>query len=224
MSFNKYIIIKVDFLVNLINNIIGGINMNEILHTPWGNARINSEGYYRITSKKEDNYKKFLHRLIWEDFYGCKIPDGYIIHHKNGNKLDNCILNLQLMRNSDHSKLHNSGENHPFFNIKRPEHSKKMSGENHPNYNKTLPEEIKQKISKSKTGIPHSEEAKLKMSKSRNTTGYYRVSKKKDKTCKQGFLWQYRYYEKGKQKSIKRISIKKLEEEVKARGLEWRQL
>ena len=70
--------------------------MNEVLHTKFGNAKINCRGYLAITSRKEGNNAKKLHRLMWEDFYG-EIPEGYVIHHKNGNKLDNCILNLQLM-------------------------------------------------------------------------------------------------------------------------------
>lgn len=86
-----------------------------ILQTKFGSVNI-YDNYYVIISSKEGNKNKKLHRLIWEDFYNCKIPDGYIIHHKNGNKLDNCILNLQLMRESVHKKLHSVGENHPMYN------------------------------------------------------------------------------------------------------------
>lgn len=98
--------------------------MNETLHTKWGAAKIDSKGYYRITSIKEGNRDKLLHRLIWEDFYGCEIPKGYIIHHKNGNKLDNCILNLQLMSRADHNTLHKTGETHT-------EESKRKMSESH---------------------------------------------------------------------------------------------
>lgn len=96
--------------------------MNKILHTKFGKAKIydKGDGYYMIISKKEGNDKRKLHHLIWEDFYGCKIPEGYDIHHRNFNKLDNCILNLQLMRHGDHMSLHMSNRNH--------------KGENNPNY------------------------------------------------------------------------------------------
>lgn len=67
-----------------------------------------------------------------------------------------------------------------------------------------------------------SEEHKIELSKSQNTTGYYRVHKQKRKLCKQGFSWRYNYYEDGKQKHIDSVDIKKLEEKVKAKGLEWR--
>lgn len=84
--------------------------MNEILHTKFGKAKIDDDGYYIIISYKEGNRHKRLHRLIYEDFYGCKIPKGYQIHHKNGNKLDNCILNLQLIKPSEHTRLHNGNQ------------------------------------------------------------------------------------------------------------------
>lgn len=126
--------------------------------------------------------------LIWEDFYGCKIPNGYVIHHKNKNKLDNCVLNLQLMRKTDHDKLHKSEGNHP------------NCGSNFP--------------------IEH----RLNISKSRNTTGYFRVCKEENKGVKQGFVWRYKYYKNGKSKSFVSVSLKTLEERVKAKGLEWRKL
>lgn len=81
------------------------------LNTKYGIATLDNHGYYWITSRKEGNHHKFLHRLIWEDFYGFKIPKGFHIHHKNGICTDNCILNLQLIREYDHYIHHNLGEN-----------------------------------------------------------------------------------------------------------------
>ena len=81
--------------------------MNTKIHTKYGTATINQAGYYVITSRKEGNFSKYLHVLIWEDYYNTKKPQGYVIHHKNHNKKDFCILNLQLMRDSDHRTLHN---------------------------------------------------------------------------------------------------------------------
>ena len=77
---------------------------------------------------------------------------------------------------------------------------------------KEFSEETKKKISK-------------KMGESRNTSGYLNVSKMKKKECKQGFIWRYFYYdETGKRKAIKNVSIKKLEEKVKSKGLKWMKL
>ena len=41
----------------------------------------------------------FVHRLVWMYVYG-EIPDGYDINHKNGDKSDNRIDNLELMTRS----------------------------------------------------------------------------------------------------------------------------
>lgn len=81
------------------------------LNTKYGVARLDNDGYYWITSRKEGNHCKYLHRLIWEDFYGFEIPKGYHIHHKNSIKTDNCILNLQLLPEYEHYLTHNYGEN-----------------------------------------------------------------------------------------------------------------
>lgn len=68
----------------------------------------------------------------------------------------------------------------------------------------------------------HTIESKTQISKSRNTTGYYGVCKKKSKTAKQGFLWVYAYYDENhKRRTISRVDLKKLEEEVKKRNLTW---
>ncbi len=81
--------------------------MEEVLNSKYGTAKIDRGKYYRISSGKEGNNGKYLHRLLFEEFYG-EIPDGFIVHHKNGNRFDNCILNLQLMKKSTHDNLKNS--------------------------------------------------------------------------------------------------------------------
>lgn len=74
--------------------------------TPFGNASRNTNGRYRITSRKEGNKGKLLHRLIWEDFYGKPIPKGYEIHHKDGNPINNDIRNLQCCESFKHNRFH----------------------------------------------------------------------------------------------------------------------
>jgi len=174
----------------------------EVLHTKWGNAKINHNlGYYQISSQKEGNYGKYLHRLIFEKFYGNEIPKGFIIHHKNGDKTDNCILNLQLMKLSEHMRMHHTGENHY-------------------NYGGTLSDEHKRKIGNSRRGIKHSEEAKRKISNS-STKNYARVVK--HGTTKQGKQYYTILY---KRKMIKSsITPKKLfdwfEENYPNERIEW---
>lgn len=54
-----------------------------------------------------DGRKTFLHRYIWEIKKG-EIPKGYIVHHKDGNKLNNKIRNLECISRSSHNKCHKS--------------------------------------------------------------------------------------------------------------------
>lgn len=58
----------------------------------------------------------------------------------------------------------------------------------------------------------------------KNTTGYYHVSKTKEKRTKQGFTFVYTYKQNGKKKTISSVDIKKLEKEVKKRGLVWKKI
>ena len=94
----------------------------KFIETRFGRARLNDYGYYRISSKKEGNKGKLLHRLIFEEFYNIELPSHVEIHHEDGNKTNNEIWNLVPMTKSEHMYLHQSGENHRLFGKK---HSKK---------------------------------------------------------------------------------------------------
>lgn len=47
----------------------------------------------------------FLHRAIWEDHHG-PVPDGYEIHHKDENKLNNSVDNLECLPTGEHRGIH----------------------------------------------------------------------------------------------------------------------
>jgi len=47
----------------------------------------------------------YEHRLVWWRAHG-EIPDGFDVHHINGDKRDNCIKNLRAMSRSEHARLH----------------------------------------------------------------------------------------------------------------------
>lgn len=49
-----------------------------------------------------------LHRLVMEHFLGRYLEKHEIVHHIDGNKLNNTIENLELMTLDDHAKLHAS--------------------------------------------------------------------------------------------------------------------
>lgn len=48
----------------------------------------------------------YEHHLVWEKETGLPVPDGCIIHHKDHNKHNNVISNLQMMSIKEHSSLH----------------------------------------------------------------------------------------------------------------------
>ena len=79
------------------------------IKTKFGTATINSDGYYEISSVKEGNHDKILHRLIYEDFYNVKLSSNVHVHHHNRNKLDNCVFNLRALPAKDHARLHHTG-------------------------------------------------------------------------------------------------------------------
>ena len=81
------------------------IQPNDTLHTKFGTAKIVGD-YFKITSGKEGNNNKGLHRLIYEDFYDVELPTEIDIHHKDNDKLNNCICNLEALTHADHSASH----------------------------------------------------------------------------------------------------------------------
>lgn len=52
---------------------------------------------------------KRLHRLIYERYVG-PIPEGYDVHHIDGNSLRNCLSNLLFIEHGEHTRLHKLGE------------------------------------------------------------------------------------------------------------------
>ena len=65
--------------------------------------RISKRGYWMIYVPDRGNIKE--HHYVWEQFKG-NIPEGYVIHHINHDRLDNRIENLQMMTNGEHTRLH----------------------------------------------------------------------------------------------------------------------
>ena len=105
------------------------------------------DGYYECKGMR-------LHRYIWEKYNGCKIPEGYIIHHKNENKKDNDLSNLELMTKSNHTRLHSTGKHHNLGTTLSEEHKQKLSDNNSRYWaGKTFSEEHKEKIGEAKKGI-----------------------------------------------------------------------
>ena len=83
------------------------------------------------------NGKNMQHsRYVWEQVNG-PIPTGQMIHHKNGNKKDDRLENLQLMTYKKHNQHHVTGRTPWNKGKKCPNISKSKIG------HKVLPEQIK---------------------------------------------------------------------------------
>ena len=79
-------------------------------YTPW-----NYEGNGRLKRK----FKRFNGKLILNSHFVwlkhnklTKVPKGYVIHHKDGDSLNDKIENLILMEDIEHRKLHNRKAGH----------------------------------------------------------------------------------------------------------------
>ena len=61
-------------------------------------------GYLEVTVG--ENKFRLLHVVIMEKIIGRRLYSNECVHHKDGNKLNNDVCNLELMTKSEHSRLH----------------------------------------------------------------------------------------------------------------------
>lgn len=67
---------------------------------------LRNNGYYGRTSGK----RTLLHRDVWESEVG-PIPEGYDIHHKDEDRTNNSIENLECLPKSEHTRLYSPHNN-----------------------------------------------------------------------------------------------------------------
>lgn len=65
-------------------------------------TRDDRTGYYLNST-----IRKRMHRYVWEHYYG-EIPRGGQIHHKDKDRSNNDISNLQLVQASKHAAMHST--------------------------------------------------------------------------------------------------------------------
>lgn len=219
--------------------------------TKYGTIYFDKKRGYRISSLKEGNKDKLLHRLIWEDHYG-KIPQDCYIIFKDGDKTNFQLSNLELKKKQDSidtefgkgylikgyiyvndKPLHHLvWEKH--YGKKVPKgyqihHKDKNKTNNDINNLQLISASEHTRLHMSTENNPHygkelKLDHKIAISKTRNSTGFFRVSKQYSDKFKQGFTYRYRYYENGKQKEIISVNLDKLREKVLSKNLEWKEL
>jgi len=72
-------------------------------------VELNGRGFYKCpeTGYWKSRYPsaEYLHRAVWKHHNGT-IPDGYHIHHKDHDRSNNDISNLEMVEASEHAKHH----------------------------------------------------------------------------------------------------------------------
>jgi hypothetical protein len=106
----------------------GGVIFYDV--EPYRIERLTKEGYLSIRgSINGKRYSGFAHRLIWQ-YYNGDIINGLTINHKDGNKTNNVLENLELatyLEQSKHSRevlgniIDQYGEKNPSFKLKDSE-------------------------------------------------------------------------------------------------------
>ena len=69
-----------------------------------GFERLSAKGYVEI---KTANGFRRKHVFVMESHIGRRLEIEEVVHHKDRNKLNNEIANLELMTHADHTILHN---------------------------------------------------------------------------------------------------------------------
>jgi hypothetical protein len=95
------------------------------------------------------------HYYVWWKYRKLRVPPGHILHHKDGNKLNNKVGNLRVMTAGAHTTLHKTG--HEVTASMRARISAAAG---------SISDETRAKMSTAKLGKKLSAETRAKMSES----------------------------------------------------------
>jgi hypothetical protein len=78
---------------------------NKKLSLPSGQY-LSNDGYVVLSKTKDGRKEIKYHRYLMEEHLGRRLLPTEIVHHINGDKLDNLIENLQVMSRTEHNLVH----------------------------------------------------------------------------------------------------------------------
>lgn len=146
-----------------------------------------------------------VHKILMWTKFGWRDTKIWDIHHKDENKLNNSIDNLEFLSKSEHTKLHKTGK-------KRTEETKIKISESHKGKKHPHSEETKIKISESLKGKTLSKETKIKISE--NSSHYWKGKKRTEESKR-------KMSEAHKGKTHSEETKKKMSEAKKGKAKHW---
>ena len=74
---------------------------------------IDNHGYIRTGGRKN----LLMHRVLMEEHINRKLKPNEVVHHKDGDILNNRMSNLEIISNSEHTAIHRKKKHRQHYNI-----------------------------------------------------------------------------------------------------------